>query len=114
LQCTIFVSGLAFDLDVSSLAPFQEWDIDKLIGFIGTYDWSETVDGTDGEIYFVSPWGYGAVTGTLKGVLVINLNTLNGFIEHAGTASPVPLPSTMLALGSGLIGLIGIKKKIAS
>ena len=111
---TMNISGLAFDFDVSSLEPFQEWGIDELIGFIGTYDWSETGAEEDGEIYFVytKPIHLGAVTGELKGVLVAtDLENYTAFIEHAGTAPPIPIPSTLLLFGSGLIGVLAIKRR---
>jgi len=68
---TMTISGFTFDFDLndSNLEPFQEWDIDELVGFIGTYDWSETGAGKDGEIYFVytEPIHLGAVTGIKRG-----------------------------------------------
>jgi len=110
---TMTITGLTFDFDVSDLGPFQEWDIDELIGFIGTYDWSETGAEEDGEIYFVytKPIHLGAVTGELKGVLVADLENYTAFIEHAGTAPPIPIPSTLLLFGSGLIGVLAIKRR---
>ncbi|MDL1956556.1 MAG: hypothetical protein LWW95_05845 [Candidatus Desulfofervidus auxilii] len=112
---TMTITGLTFDfVDVSNLDPFQEWGIDELVGFIGAYDWSETGVGDDGEIYFVytEPIHLGAVTGELKGVLVADLENYTAFIEHAGTAPPIPIPSTLLLLGSGLIGVLAIRKSI--
>ena len=110
---TIIISGLAFDFDVSSLGPFSNWDIDELVGFIGTYDWSETDVENDGEIYaiYTESICLGAITGGLKGVLVPNLENYTAFIEHAGTAPPIPIPSTLLLFGSGLIGVLAIKRR---
>jgi len=45
-------------------------------------------------------------------VLVADLENYNVFIEHAGTAPPIPIPSTLLLLGSGLIGVLAIRKSI--
>ena len=113
---TMTITGLTFDFDLSDsdLEPFQEWGIDELVGFIGTYDWSETGVGDDGEIYsvYTEPIHLGAVTGELKGVLVAtDLENYTAFIEHAGTAPPIPIPSTLLLLGSGLIGVLAIKRR---
>jgi len=102
------VTGLTFDFDVSNLDPFQEWDIDELVSFIGTYDWSETGPGTDGEVYIVGPLG--SITGTLKGVYYDDEELDIEYVEHAGTAPPIPIPSTIFLLGSGLIGL-GLSRK---
>lgn len=102
------VTGLTFDFDVSNLDPFQEWGINELVSFIGTYDWSETGSGTDGEVYIVGPLG--SITGTLKGVYYDDEELDIEYVEHAGTAPPIPIPSTIFLLGSGLIGL-GLSRK---
>ncbi|MDL1956786.1 MAG: hypothetical protein LWW95_07050, partial [Candidatus Desulfofervidus auxilii] len=105
---TTTVTGFTFVFDVSNLEPFQEWDIDELVSFIGTYDWSETNSGTDGEAYLVGPLG--SITGALKGVYYNGEELEIEYIEHVGTAPPIPIPSTVFLLGSGLIGL-GLSRK---
>jgi len=86
--------------------------LENITSLFGTYDWSETGVGDDGKIYFVytEPIHLGAVTGELKGVLVADLENYTAFIEHAGTVPPIP--STLLLLGSGLIGVLAIRKSI--
>ena len=58
----------------------------------------------------IEPIHLGAVTGELKGVLVADLENYTAFVEHAGTAPPIP--STLLLLGSGLVGVLAIRKSI--
>ncbi|HHI04062.1 MAG TPA: hypothetical protein ENL45_00775 [Candidatus Woesearchaeota archaeon] len=81
-------SGKLFDFLVGDLEPFQEIGADDLSSFIGTYDWSGTGSGIDGEVYTVN--FLGAVTGSLKGVFYEDEDLDVRYIEHAGTAPQIP------------------------
>lgn len=48
-------------------------------------------------------------------VVAVTLCPITGFAEtmsNSGGMTPIPEPSTMLLLGAGLVGLVGITKKI--
>jgi hypothetical protein len=54
--------------------------------------------------------GLGAIDGPLYGI-VRDLEGEPTTFEHAGTASPVPLPAPVLLFGSGLVGLLGLRRR---
>ena len=39
-----------------------------------------------------------------------NISIIGGYINHQ--CSPVPIPGAILLLGSGLVGLVGIRRKV--
>ncbi len=98
--------GKFFDISLDNI----DWsglglpDLDELEAFAGRYKWDKTQQPKDDEIYIVFPLG--TVTGSLAGVFVEDDEV---FIEHSGTASPIPVPASIWLLGSG----IGIMASVA-
>jgi len=108
--------GEILHLDVSELEAFQDLGITEVSIYTGTYNWDGTPD-IDGLLYLVSTNQSvlgaltGEYTGEIKGLFYADLDFENVFIEHAGTAPLIPIPSTLLLLGSGLIGILAIKRR---
>lgn len=109
------ISGNYFKFSLDGLN-----DMSSLSAFIGTYDWSGNGLNNDGNVYAIylqytdsekDPIILGEFTGTLEGIL-IPTDDYMAFIEHANTAAPIPLPSTLFLLGSGLLGLVSLKRRL--
>lgn len=71
---------------------------ETLGGFSVSFDWLGA--GTPGSQYFeiVDPWDFTALD--------------SGMTSAAVAAAPVPEPGTILLVGAGLVGLLGLRKKL--
>jgi hypothetical protein len=47
----------------------------------------------------------------VPGAYQLQISAANAIVTETGTAAPVPEPATLFLLGSGLFGLIGLKKR---
>ncbi len=104
-------SGRSFDLSLDNIDWSQiglPLDIDELEAFVGEYDWDQTTGG-DGKAYLLEDLGH--ISGSLAGVFREEDN--ESFIEHCGTAPPVPIPPAiwLLAPGLGILVIRTRKKK---
>jgi hypothetical protein len=82
-------------------APFREY-------YYGRYN---SVSGTNSHYYFRLQYdGFNYSYGTLPGVGDMDDNSQSIFIG-AWATKVVPIPSAVWLLGSGLIGIVGIRKK---
>lgn len=74
--------------------------------------WTSDLAGNGQWAWFISPGnGYGDMTGTAK---AMGMTSWSNFVvlEHSGdVGAPVPIPAAVWLLGSGLLGLWGIKRK---
>ena len=70
-----------------------------------------TVGFVDQTLYF-----FDSPQSALFGVATVTLRTMadGSTIINPGSASAVPIPPSVLLLGSGLLGMIGIRRKISA
>jgi hypothetical protein len=97
--------------------------LDKNGAGIGSFNYFYTTGTGDGQIALASSGGsgnqdifYWATPGTkvaspISGSFTLTTSLVNGTITTAQLSSPVPIPPSVLLLGSGLLGLIGIRRR---
>jgi len=60
------------------------------------------------------PPRFGAPRGWTWDVAYLDTDSINGFDTVRLTAAPVPVPPSVWLLGSGLVGLFGIRRRFSS
>jgi hypothetical protein len=77
---------------------------------VGEASLADMATGTAQKLYFFAEANNGGT-----GVMAMNITTnANGSTTLAAEATPTPIPPSFLLMGSGLLGMVGIRRKFAA